>query len=325
MLNHTMNDNRTEMQLRVIDSHTEGEPTRVIVGGGPTLQGEFAEERRAYLEHHHDDLRRTVIFEPRGCTAMVGALLATPLDPSCDAAVIFFNNTGYLSMCGHGAIGVAVTLGYLGQVSSGDVRIETPAGIVTVTLHDANEATIRNVPSYRARAGVELDVPDLGIVRGDVAWGGNWFFLCETPPNTLEPGNIPSLTAAAVAVKNALRAAGIVAPDDSEIDHIEFFGDSPTAGVDSRNFVLCPGNEYDRSPCGTGTSAKIACLAEDGRLAPGQAWEQESIIGGRFRASYSLDDSGHVIPSITGRAFICGEATLVRQAGDPFACGIDLS
>ena len=325
MLNHAMDDNHIDMQLRIIDSHTEGEPTRAIIGGGPVLQGNSAEEQRAYLERHHDDLRRTVILEPRGSAAMVGALLAPPIDPSCDTAVIFFNNTGYLSMCGHGAIGVAVTLGYLGRVSSGEVRIETPAGIVNVTLHDANEATIRNVPSYRARAGVPLDVPGLGIVRGDVAWGGNWFFLCETPPATLEPANIPALTAAAIAVKNALRAAGIAAPDDSEIDHIEFFDDSPTEGVDSRNFVLCPGEEYDRSPCGTGTSAKIACLAEDGRLAPGQTWAQESIIGGRFRASYSLDDSGHVIPSLTGRAFICGEATLVRQASDPFACGIDLS
>lgn len=320
-----MNDSWIDTPLRIIDSHTEGEPTRVIVEGGPTLQGESAAERRAYLERHHDDVRRTVILEPRGSAAMVGALLAAPLDPSCDAAVIFFNNTGYLSMCGHGAIGVAVTLGYLGRISSGDVRLETPAGIVTLTLHDTNEATIRNVPSYRVRAGVELEVPELGMIRGDVAWGGNWFFLCETPPAALESGNIPHLTASAIAVRRALQAAGIAAPDGSEIDHIEFFDDSPVQRIDSRNFVLCPGNEYDRSPCGTGTSAKIACLAEDGELAPGAVWEQESIIGGRFRASYTLDDSGRIIPSITGRAFICGETTLVRQSGDPFAYGIDLS
>ena len=308
--------------IRVIDSHTEGEPTRVVLGGGPDLGSGPLRSRLDRMVAAHDDVRRSVILEPRGSDAMVGALLCAPTDDDCATGVIFFNNAGYLGMCGHGAIGVAVTLAYLGRVKPGNLRIETPVGVVAVTLTAANEATVENVSSYCYRRDVALEVPGLGEVCGDIAWGGNWFFLVDRAPCKLEFENEPDLTRAALRVKAALNEAGITGADGAEIDHIEFFGPPASSDAHSRNFVLCPGNAYDRSPCGTGTSAKLACLAERGELAPGQRWVQESFIGSRFVASYRRSEAGEIVPSISGRAYICGEGLLVRQAGDPFASGI---
>ena len=312
----------TDAALRYIDSHTEGEPTRVILDGGPDLGDGPLAERVKRLADHHDDFRRSVILEPRGHDAIVGALLCKPTAPGCATGVIFFNTTGYIGMCGHGTIGLAATLSYLDRIDPGSLRIETPVGIVRVELRSPNEVTIENVASYRLHKGVELEVPGLGKVRGDVAWGGNWFFLADSAPCPIDPQHIEALTAAARRVRDALAAKNITGTDSAEIDHIEFFGQSATPTVDSRNFVLCPGNEYDRSPCGTGTSAKLACLAEDGKLAEGAFWIQESVIGSRFEARYRRDEQGMVIPSITGRAYVCGEGTLLRQPDDPFASGI---
>ncbi|MEO1245266.1 MAG: proline racemase family protein [Pseudomonadota bacterium] len=308
--------------IRVIDSHTEGEPTRVVLDGGPDLGSGSLEERLDRFAEHHDGFRRSVILEPRGSEAMVGALLCAPLDDDCATGVIFFNNAGYLGMCGHGAIGVAVTLAYLGRVKSGDIRIETPVGVVGVTLTAANEATVENVASYCYRRDLALEVPELGEVHGDVAWGGNWFFLVDGAPCKLTLDNEPDLTRAALSIKKALATAGVTGADGAEIDHIEFFGPPAAGDAHSRNFVLCPGNTYDRSPCGTGTSAKLACLAESGELAAGERWVQESVIGSRFVASYRRNSEGEIIPSVSGRAYICAESTLVRQAGDPFVDGI---
>jgi len=314
--------NKALTGIRVIDSHTEGEPTRVVIEGGPDLGSGTLRERLDRFAANHDDVRQSVILEPRGSDAMVGALLCPPTQDDCASGVIFFNNAGYLGMCGHGAIGVAVTLAYLGRVRPGSIRLETPVGIVAVTLTTANEATVENVPSYCYRRDVALDVPGLGDVRGDIAWGGNWFFLVDSAPRALILENEPELTRAALRIKTALGAKGITGGDGAEIDHIEFFGPPTSSDAHSRNFVLCPGNAYDRSPCGTGTSAKLACLAERGELAPGQRWVQESVIGSRFVASYRLNEEGGIVPSISGRAYICGENLLVRQAGDPFANGI---
>jgi len=308
--------------MRFIDSHTEGEPTRVILDGGPDIGNGPLDERLQILSSHHDEFRKTVILEPRGSDAIVGALLCPPVDPDCATGVIYFNNTGYLGMCGHGTIGVAATLAYLGQVEPGSMKIETPVGIVQVELSGPNEATIENVPSYRLHQGVELEIPGLGVIRGDVAWGGNWFFLAECTPCPIDLDHEPELSGAARQVKDALTARGITGENGAEIDHIEFFSASDTPGVDSRNYVLCPGGEYDRSPCGTGTSAKLACLAEDGKLDEGAVWVQESVIGSRFEASYRRNESGEIIPSITGRAYVCGDGTLIQQSGDPFANGI---
>lgn len=308
--------------MRVIDSHTEGEPTRTIIEGGPELGSGSMQERLQRFAAEHDAIRRRAILEPRGSDAMVGALLCPPTREDCHAGVIFFNNAGFLGMCGHGTIGVAVTLAHLGRASLGEFKIETPVGEVGVELTGPNEATVENVPSYCYKRGVKFRVPELGEVTGDIAWGGNWFFLCDSAPCEIVLQNETALTRAALRIKAALHAGCITGADGAEIDHIEFFSAPQSAEANSRNFVLCPGNAYDRSPCGTGTSAKLACLADSGKLSEGEQWIQESVIGSRFIARYRRNDSGEIIPSISGRAWICGETTLVSQPTDPFANGI---
>jgi 4-hydroxyproline epimerase len=305
-------------KMRVIDSHTEGEPTRLIVGGGPDLgRGPLAERRRLFAERF-DPVRQFALNEPRGFDAMVGALLCEPSDPACAAGLIFFNNAGYLGMCGHATIGAAVTLAHMGRLAEGAHRFETPVGVVTVELEGRNTATIENVPSYVWRRGVELS----GGVKGDIAWGGNWFFLTENAPCNLELRNVRTLTDAALAIRRDLAQRGIRGDDGGEIDHIEFFVSQPPGGADSRNFVLCPGGAWDRSPCGTGTSAELACLATEGRLRPGETWVQEGLLGGRFLARYSRLESGRIAPRITGRAWVTAEAQLLGDAADPFPYGI---
>jgi 4-hydroxyproline epimerase len=308
--------------MRVIDSHTEGEPTRVIVEGGPDLGSGTMQERIARFADEFDHIRRMVILEPRGSDALVGALLCQPTRDDCVAGVLFFNNTGYLGMCGHGSIGTAVTLAHLGKISPGLLKFETPVGVVSINLVDENTVTVENVASYRHKKNVTVNVPEFGNVTGDIAWGGNWFFLVKETPFPISLDNERALTDAALKVMRALQQQGITGRDDGVIDHVEFFSDAEASDANSRNFVLCPGGAYDRSPCGTGTSAKLACLADDGVLAPDTDWVQESIIGSRFVARYRKNAQGEIIPSITGRAFICAETTLVHQIGDPFAEGI---
>jgi len=309
-------------RIKVIDSHTGGEPTRLVVEGFPDLGGGSMAERRALLAQRHDDWRAAAVLEPRGSDVVVGALLCKPVDPACAAGVIFFNNTGYLGMCGHGTIGLVASMAYLGLIRAGTHRIETPVGEVTATLHGDGSVSVRNVPARRHLHQVAVDVPGHGTVRGDVAWGGNWFFLVSEHGQRVAGDRLETLTAYSVALREALAAQGITGAGGAEIDHIELFAEDED-GADSRNFVLCPGKAYDRSPCGTGTSAKIACLAADGKLAPGEIWHQASIIGSRFEASYSLED-GQVIPTLRGRAHMSAEATLLIEDGDPFAWGIRL-
>ena len=307
--------------MRVIDSHTEGEPTRVIVDGGPPLgRGPLADRLRRFAGEF-DHFRRFAVNEPRGHDALVGALICEPHDPSCAAGVIFFNNVGYIGMCGHGTIGLAVTLAHMGRLPPGRHRFETPVGTVGVELADACTATVENVESYRFAEAVSVEAAGLGAVRGDVAWGGNWFFLTSFAPCDLVLANVGRLTEGGTAISDALQAQGVRGKDGALIDHIEFFAPGRSSGADSRNFVLCPGGAYDRSPCGTGTSAKLACLYADGKLRPGEVWVQESIIGSRFRASFEPGPSGGVLPRITGRAFICAESMLVQDRQDPFRYG----
>lgn len=310
--------------IRVIDSHTAGEPTRVVISGGPSLGGGTVAERMARLANEHDSFRASVVNEPRGSDVMVGALLLQPSDPGCTTGVIFFNNVGYLGMCGHGTIGVMATLAYLEHIQPGEHRIETPVGVVRATLHGEGKVTVENVISFRHRKGVVVEVPGYGPIAGDVAWGGNWFFLAERTPIELVLENRDALTEYAWAIRRALREQGITGAEGEEIDHVELFVAAPRAEIDSRNFVLCPGRAYDRSPCGTGTSAKLACLAADGKLAPGQTWRQEGILGTWFEGSYRLRNGSprEVIPSITGTAFITSESKLILQPGDPFPAGI---
>lgn len=307
--------------MEVIDSHTEGEPTRLVVAGGPDLGRGSVARQAGRLAQDFDALRRFIVCEPRGHEAMVGALLCETAERDCAAGLIFFNTTGLLGMCGHATIGAAVSLHHMGRLALGQHSFETPVGKVAVTLKDANSVEIENVPAYRHRKDVKLEVRGLGPVTGDVAWGGNWFFLCKDAPAAITPENIPALMQASQALRAALTAAGITGAEGASIDHVEFFGAPGAAEAHSRNFVLCPGSAFDRSPCGTGTSAKLACLAADGALKAGDTWVQEGIMGGRFRGRYREAGDGRIIPMIEGRAFVTGTATLLRDPADPFPHG----
>jgi len=306
-------------KVSVIDSHTGGEPTRIVIAGGPDLGKGSVAERLAVFREQHDAFRSAVVNEPRGSDVLVGALLVEPADKSCVAGVIFFNNVGYLSMCGHGTIGLVVTLAHLGRIRPGEHRIETCVGVVTATLHVDGSVSVANVPSYRKVKSAMVEVPSAGRVTGDVAWGGNWFFLVSDHGRELKLANVEALTDLTWRIRQAVNAQGF-----PEVDHVELFGPPQTAGADSRNFVLCPGKAYDRSPCGTGTSAKLACLAADGKLAEGETWVQESILGSRFNGAFRwLDRSrGEVQPIITGTAYVNAESVLLLAENDPFCWGI---
>jgi len=306
-------------RITAIDSHTGGEPTRVVVGGFPDLGTGTMAERLNIFKRDHDDLRSGIVREPRGHDAIVGALLCEPVDPAAAAGVIFFNNVGFLGMCGHGTIGLVRTLEHMGRISAGIHTIETPAGNIEAALSPAGMVTITNVPSYRHAKDVALSVDGYGTINGDVAYGGNWFFLVGEHPLMLELKNLGELSKFSAAIRDALVKNDITGANGAEIDHIELFSSTPTA--DSRNFVLCPGIEYDRSPCGTGTSAKLACLYADGKLDEDEIWRQESIIGSVFEGRISIVGD-EIIPSITGTAFVTAEIELILEAHDPFCYGI---
>ncbi|MFT3746105.1 MAG: 4-hydroxyproline epimerase [Pyrinomonadaceae bacterium] len=307
------------IRIKAIDSHTGGEPTRVVIGGFPDLGNGSMAERLEIFRRDHDKLRSAIVREPRGHDAVVGALLFEPVHPDSAAGVIFFNNVGYLGMCGHGTIGLVKTLEHMGRISAGTHKIETPVGTVEGELGEDGMVTITNVPSYRHAADVTVVVEGYGPVTGDVAYGGNWFFLVGKHDQTLELRNLEELTNFSARIRDALVKNNITGANGAEIDHIELFSPTPTA--DSRNFVLCPGIEYDRSPCGTGTSAKLACLFADGKLAEGETWRQESIIGSIFEGSVSIIGD-QIIPSITGTAFVTAELELILDLNDPFCYGI---
>ncbi len=301
-------------RIHVIDSHTGGEPTRVVVSGGPDLGKGPMAERIGRFRTEFDWFRSAVVNEPRGHDAMVGALLVEPHDPTCQFGVIFFNNVGCLNMCGHGAMGLMVTLAHMGLAKEGACRFDTVAGAVGVRLNADGGATIRNVASYRSHANIPVDVPGYGRVHGDIAWGGNWFFLCADHGQPLSLDRLEPLTDFAWSIRQQLT-------DHPEVDHIELFGPPAVPGADSKNFVLCPGRAYDRSPCGTGTSAKLACMHADGQLPPGRKWRQESIVGSVFEGSVVVLE-GRVYPEITGHAYVNAEADLILDERDPFCHGI---
>lgn len=307
-------------ELRVIDSHTGGEPTRLVIDGFPDLGAGNMAERRDRFARDYDDWRKAIILEPRGNDVLVGALLCVPVSPKATAGVIFFNNSGFLNMCGHGTIGLVASLAWLGRIQPGKHLIETPVGDVTATLHDDGSVSVENVPAYRWRKQVQVETAH-GTVTGDIAWGGNWFFLVNDHPFAVTPDKIPQLTEYAWAIREGLERADIRGEHDGIIDHIELFAEDDRA--DSRSFVLCPGKAWDRSPCGTGTSAKLACLAEDGKLRPGETWRQASIIGSEFTAHF-VQHGNKIIPTIRGEAWVCGDNRLILNPDDPFRWGITL-
>ena len=308
-------------RIQVIDSHTGGEPTRVVIGGGPDLGAGSAPERLDLFRREYDPFRSAVVNEPRGSDVLVGALLLKPADRSCAAGVIFFNNVGYLGMCGHGMMGLVVTLAHMGRIGPGEHRIETPVGVVTARLHKPGEVSVRNVASYRFAKDVSVPVEGHGTVTGDVAWGGNWFFLVGDHGQEIALRNAGKLTGFTWRIRQALARHRITGRGGQEIDHIELFAPSEKPGVQSKNFVLCPGKAYDRSPCGTGTSAKLPCLYADGKIEEGEVWRQESITGSLFEGTAQVID-GELIPTIKGSAFVTAEATLILNPSDPCCWGI---
>lgn len=317
--------------ISIIDSHTGGEPTRLILDGGPQLGSGPLAQRLRRFEQEFDHLRSATVCEPRGSDVIVGAMLVEPDASDCSAGLLFFNNTGYLGMCGHGLIGCVVSLAHLGQLGLGKHRIDTPVGVVQAELHDAHSVTIWNVPAYRHQSRVTVEVPGIGPIMGDIAWGGNWFFLINQHGQTLDINNVTELTDFCWRVRQALEAAGLCGANGAIIDHVELFGPPHTdtgtdtgAQADSRNFVLCPGRAYDRSPCGTGTSAKLACLAADGKLAPGVLWRQQSITGSIFTASYQThpEHADQVLPCIRGQAYVTARTQLLLDPQDPLVWGI---
>ena len=312
------------MRIQVIDSHTAGEPTRVILENQIEVRGETMAERRADFAAGFDGLRNGLVLEPRGSDVVVGALLTAPINPESIAGVIYFNNVGMLNMCGHGTIGVAETLHHLGRIQEGEYQIDTVAGPIKFRRNASGDVAIKNVESYRSAKDVHLVVPGVGNIVGDIAYGGNWFFIVHHDEPKIEPSQIEELTRISLAIRQTLEAQQITGADGAHIDHVELTGVSPTLGVDARNFVLCPGNAFDRSPCGTGTSAKLACLAEDGTLKPGETWVQESVTGGIFRGSVTKGVRGW-LPTIEGRAHITAESTLLFQNDDPYREGLKTS
>jgi 4-hydroxyproline epimerase len=313
-----MGDKRIR-QIRVVDSHTGGEPTRVVIAGGPGLGRGPLASRAKLFQKQFGHFRSAIVNEPRGSDVMVGALLVPPQDKTCAAGVIFFNNVGTLGMCGHGTIGLMVTLAHLGKIKPGEHRLETPVGVVRATLRANGRVSVANVPSWREKKNFAVQIPGVGALKGDIAWGGNWFFLVEQHKQKLSLANVDRLTDFCWRVRQAVNARGY-----PQVDHIELFGPAGRAGAHSKNFVLCPGKAYDRSPCGTGTSAKLACLAADGKLAPGKNWVQESIIGSTFGGRYEWADraSGKILPVITGTAHVNAESTQWLDERDPFCWGI---
>jgi 4-hydroxyproline epimerase len=312
---------------RIIDSHTGGEPTRLIVEGGPDLGRGPMPERLQRFRAEHDAWRRALVNEPRGSDVIVGGLVGEPANPGSLCSVVYFNNAGFIGMCGHGTIGLAATLAYLGRMSPGVHAIDTPVGTVRVELHADGGATVANVPAWRHRVQAPLQLAGGRTVHGDVAWGGNWFYLCADHGLALTPEALPELLALSKAIRAALPGQGITGAEGAEIDHIELIGPPASPQHQGRNFVLCPGGAYDRSPCGTGTSAKLACLAADGKLEPGQPWHQESVIGSVFKAHYQRPaagsaPAGSVLPFIQGRAHVNLDARVIIDPADPFAWGL---
>ena len=311
-------------RLQVVDSHTGGEPTRVVIGGAPEFPGKTPQEIRERLERDHDWVRSACILEPRGHEAIVGAYLSAPTRKDCVAGVLFFNNVGYLNGCVHGTIGLAVTLAHLGRIGPGVHRIEAPTGVLSIEVTGSGQVTVQNVRSYRYKAAVPVEVPGFGVVHGDIAWGGNWFFLIEAGALIdVDFANLDALTQFTLSVREALETSRITGEDGGEIDHIEVFAPpADPALADSKNFVLCPGGAYDRSPCGTGTSAKLACLHSDGKLRPGETWRQAGILDTVFAGSIEEASEGGILPTVKGSAFITAESELLIDEADPFRAGI---
>ena len=325
-----------------IDGHTAGNPVRLVAGGAPLLAGSSMSERRQDFLARFDWIRRGLMFEPRGHDMMSGGFLYPPFDPGHDAAILFIETSGCLPMCGHGTIGMvtfAIEHGLIRPRTPGRLSVEVPAGVIGIEYTTAGDkvtsVTIRNVASYIAARGVRIDVPELGPLSVDVAYGGNFYAIIE-PQNGYR--GIDELGAARIlslspVVRSLMRAAlEPVHPLDPTIrgvSHVMWTDKPKSAGAHGRNAVFYGDRAIDRSPCGTGTSARLAHLAGTGRLEAGEPFIHESIIGSRFtgRVQQTVDLRGTpaIIPSIEGSAFATGLNTLWIDPEHPFPTGFQVT
>jgi 4-hydroxyproline epimerase len=312
-------------QLRVLDSHTIGEPTRLVIdewcAASLDLGTGSVRQRRDVFRERYDHLRRAIVADPRGVEAMVGVVLVPPTDPSCDLGAIYFNRVGYLDMCGHATIGLAVSLGHLGRISPGPFRLETPAGVVGVQWHGGTSVSFQCVSPRRIHRGLVVRCADGTTVSGDVATSGLWFFICRDHGLSIDTEAISQLRDKAWAIRRSLAAAGVTGDTGEVIDHIVLMGPPQDPANHARNFVLCPDGAFDRSPCGTATSALVGCLHDDDLLAEGALWRQESILGGVYEASINRS-GGVLMPTVRGQAWITAESTLHFAADDPYRTGL---
>lgn len=327
--------------IQAVDSHTAAEPTRVITGGLPMIRGATMADKRDELKRLHDPIRRSLVLEPRGHDAIILAYLLPPTHDDADLGVVFANDAGYLGMCGHGAIGLATTAVAMGLVAAvepvTEITLDTPVGLikcrVAVEGGRPKSVTITNVPSFLYRQRVVVDVHGFGKVAADIAYGGNWFAFVEADQLGLmvEKAHLPVLMQAAIAIREALVRDGVrgVHPDSGEeevIDHVKLFVPLDGEHHGARALTLCPGTAYDRSPCGTGTSAKLAVLHAKGELKTGEQFDSESVLGTRFAARVvaetTVGEFPAIVPEITGSAWITSFATFVIDPDDPCRHGI---
>jgi 4-hydroxyproline epimerase len=308
--------------MKIVDSHTEGEPTRTIFDAGLDLGSGSLAEKAEVFEKNYRDFCGSVLKEPRGNDAYVGALVVDSEESDCAAGVIFFNTVQNLGMCGHGTIGLSATMAHMGLIKPGHHKFETPVGKVAINLKTPNRVSVTNIESYRLLKNVLIEIPSYGPLTGDVAWGGNWFFLVKESPIDIKLENLRELTDLSLQIRKALEIKGITGTQGAWIDHIELYGASESTEANSRSFVLVPSGSYDRSPCGTGCSAKMACLAADGAWPAGKIWIQESVIGSTYALVYEQGQNGRVIVTIEGTAFVTAQVTLIFESQDPFRLGI---
>jgi len=325
--------------IHTVESHTEGMPTRVVVGGVGAIPGNTMFERRAYFMEHMDDLRTLLMYEPRGHSAMSGAILQPPTRPDADWGVLYIEVSGCLPMCGHGTIGVATVLVETGMVEVVEpvttVRLETPAGLVIVDVLVENgkaiNVTLTNVPSFSYALDQIVDVPGYGKIQYDMAYGGNFYAIVpvERVGLSIAPENGDKLLAAGLAISNAINEQNRpVHPENPEIascHHVDFISPGDEGPLHWRNAMAIHPGWFDRSPCGTGTSARLAQMVARGQFNDGDVLENESWIGscftGRIVGRTKVGDFDAIIPAITGRAWIMGTAQWRLDPSDPFPAG----
>lgn len=326
-----------------IDAHTCGNPVRLVQTGGPQLEGRTMSEKRQHFLQEFDWIRKGLMFEPRGHDMMSGSILYPPCDPQNDVGVLFIETSGCLPMCGHGTIGtitIAIEKGLISPKVKGKVRMEAPAGLVLIDYQQNEKGKVTsvkltNVPSFLAAEGLSITCPDLGDLVVDVAYGGNYYAIIDVQPNFpgLEHFRADQLIAWSRIIRKQMNEKyTFVHPDDSSIQglsHIEWTGAVLDATSTARNAVFYGDKAIDRSPCGTGTSARMAQWAAKGMLKPGDEFIHESIIGskftGRIEGETTVGGKPAIIPSIEGWARIYGENKItIDSEDDPYAFGFQV-